>query len=139
MISYVVGFAFSRDKKDIVLIEKQKPEWQKGLFNGIGGKIKIKDVHAGAAMVREFKEETGVEISVPWEHFCTLSGREYTLYCFKAFTNDIYQCKTIEAEKIQRMALDTALWFKPLVPSCQVLIRMALDEGFTFSKVEHNS
>ncbi len=36
---YVVTFLFTPDLQKVWLIEKQKPEWQKGCLNGIGGKI----------------------------------------------------------------------------------------------------
>lgn len=34
---YVVGFCFNSDLSQIILIEKNKPEWQKGYLNGVGG------------------------------------------------------------------------------------------------------
>jgi len=37
--TYVAGFMFSPDLENVVLIEKQKPEWQKGKYNAVGGKI----------------------------------------------------------------------------------------------------
>jgi 8-oxo-dGTP diphosphatase len=36
---YVLGFLFDPSQKDVVLIKKLKPEWQKGKLNGVGGKI----------------------------------------------------------------------------------------------------
>ena len=139
MINYVVGFAFSRDKKDIVLIEKQKPDWQKGKFNGVGGKVDAEDGSPINAMVREFKEETGAEtIPEMWEHFATLKFKDCNLYCFKMYSNVIYQCDTKEAEKIYRLAIDTALgeFRRPLIPNLKVLIPMALDEDFKFAEIE---
>ena len=63
MKQYVLGFAFSRDKKDIILISKLNPEWQKGKLNGVGGKVEFEDASPMDAMYREFKEETGIECS----------------------------------------------------------------------------
>jgi 8-oxo-dGTP diphosphatase len=39
MIKYVVGFLFNEGKTKVVLIKKNRPDWQKGYFNGVGGKI----------------------------------------------------------------------------------------------------
>ena len=39
MKKYVAGFMFSSDKSEVLLVEKMSPEWQRGLLNGIGGKI----------------------------------------------------------------------------------------------------
>lgn len=36
---YVAGFMFNEDRTRVALIEKQKPDWQRGKLNGIGGKI----------------------------------------------------------------------------------------------------
>jgi len=37
MTEYVLGFLM--DNYRVVLIEKQRPAWQKGLLNGVGGHI----------------------------------------------------------------------------------------------------
>ena len=56
---YVTGFLFSADASHLVLIKKINPAWQRGLFNGIGGKVEANEI-AVDAMVRECLEETGV-------------------------------------------------------------------------------
>ena len=38
-IKYVTGFLFSPDKKSVVLINKNRPAFQVGKLNGVGGKI----------------------------------------------------------------------------------------------------
>lgn len=56
----VLGFAFDNLLTEVVLIEKQKPDFMKGKLNGIGGKLKVNEpIREG--MCREFKEETGIE------------------------------------------------------------------------------
>lgn len=57
---YVCGFMFDITGSDVLLIKKNRPKWQEGKWNGIGGKIYTGE-SAVTAMVREFKEETGVE------------------------------------------------------------------------------
>lgn len=69
MASYVVGFAFSGKK--LLLIEKNRPAFQAGKLNGIGGKIEG-DETPEKAMAREFKEETGIT-RTRWTLFCTLT------------------------------------------------------------------
>lgn len=55
---YVLGFAF--DQYDAVaLIRKARPDWQKGRWNGIGGKREPGE-DGPTAMAREFREETGM-------------------------------------------------------------------------------
>ncbi len=43
MKRYVAGLMFSKDEKYVALVIKNKPDWQKGLLNGIGGKIEEED------------------------------------------------------------------------------------------------
>ncbi len=73
--NYVVGFLFSADMESVALIEKQKPEWQRGFLNGIGGKVEGGETPA-AAMQREFGEEANYQFHAApeWKHFCAMSG-----------------------------------------------------------------
>lgn len=66
--NYVVCLLFSEDLSQVCLIEKQRPDWQKGLLNGPGGKIEPGETILEAA-TREFKEETGVCIA-SWVQLC---------------------------------------------------------------------
>ena len=38
-MEYTLGFVFDRDLQHVLLIQKQRPAWQAGKFNGIGGKL----------------------------------------------------------------------------------------------------
>lgn len=84
MTSYVVGFAFFG--KQVLLIEKNRPEWQKGLLNGVGGKIEDGEIPS-EAMKREFEEETGAILSDSWQHAITLIDRKtgHIVYIFRIF------------------------------------------------------
>lgn len=103
MITYVVGFAFSRYGNKVALIRKIKPEWQAGKLNGIGGKIENEE-YAYDAMVREFREETGVQTNnQDWELTTTLRSNTWTMYVFKAFLEpeDFRAIRTIEEEVVE--------------------------------------
>jgi 8-oxo-dGTP diphosphatase len=70
---YVAGFYFKGGK--VLLIQKKKPPWQYGRFNGVGGKVEDSDVSPREAMTREFREETGLPILPErWTCFARLSG-----------------------------------------------------------------
>ena len=71
----VLGFAFD-DLGRVALIEKKRPDWQAGLLNGIGGKLEDVDQDRPiAAMQREFREETGVDIDVSkWVYAGGMTG-----------------------------------------------------------------
>lgn len=74
---YVVGFLFRHllrnQTNEVALIRKSRPDWQRGLLNGIGGKIEA-DESSAAAMVREFEEETGGTVVTRWRHYARVEG-----------------------------------------------------------------
>ena len=82
MKHYVLGFLFTGDNKKVLLVEKQNPEWQKGRFNGIGGKIEEGETPQ-EAMDREAMEEIGVPYV--WEHVITFVCPGGTVYVFTSF------------------------------------------------------
>lgn len=95
---YVVGFAFSSDQSQVILIQKHKPSWQKGRLNGLGGKIEPGESSL-QAMIREFNEEAGVHIP-NWTEYATISKpRSHRIHFFKTFT-DISQIKLKEILKV---------------------------------------
>ena len=68
MTEYVLGFAIWRSK--ILFMKKNRgPENLIGKLNGVGGKIEENESEF-SAMVREFKEETGLEtLKIQWTNF----------------------------------------------------------------------
>jgi 8-oxo-dGTP diphosphatase len=83
---YVVGFLFDRDGTKVVLIRKNRPEWQKGRLNGVGGKVEPMESLAHA-MAREFNEEAGVMIN-SWEHFAVMNGPDWIVDVYRAFNSE---------------------------------------------------
>src|ERR1041385_6218578 len=106
MTEYVCGFAFTDDMNDVVLIRKNRPEWQAGLLNGVGGHIEPGEGPA-EAMTREVAEETGVETKVEdWTQFAVLDGDLFRVYFFMARTDDAYEVQTMTDEKVQLIATE---------------------------------
>lgn len=69
---YVVGFLIDRERCHVCLIRKNRPEWQAGKVNGVGGKIEG-DETPWEAMTREFEEETGMFTDPrDWQHMVTI-------------------------------------------------------------------
>lgn len=68
--AYVVGFAFDEPLERVILIQKLRPDWQKYLLNGPGGRIEVGETPT-QAMQREFREETGIN-TPDWLRFLTL-------------------------------------------------------------------
>jgi len=89
MTPYVLGFGFYKwpGGLQVALIEKKKPDWQKGKLNGIGGKIELNESPIDA-MVREFKEETDLSFS-DWKLFCqSYDDKNYYVYCYSGFLTE---------------------------------------------------
>lgn len=83
MTNYVCGFFVSGNT--LSLIKKNKPEWQKGKLNGLGGKIEEGET-SQEAMQREFREEAGLDIPASsWKHRITLKGKDFCVHFFVAF------------------------------------------------------
>lgn len=80
---YVAGFLFDGSGR-VLLVLKQRPSWQKWLWNGVGGKIEPGEM-PDVAMVREFREEVGLFMPT-WRHFATEQGNGYTVYFYTAHT-----------------------------------------------------
>ena len=62
----------------------RKPDWQSGLVNGLGGSIESGEtIHE--AMVREFREECGVDThQKQWRHCLTFGTSEWELNVLRA-------------------------------------------------------
>jgi 8-oxo-dGTP diphosphatase len=85
MKQFVLGFIFSKER--VLLIQKAKPEWQKGFMNGIGGKINEFE-HPHVAMQRECREETGINIGTDAWHLCItmeVPNLDSKVYIFRTF------------------------------------------------------
>ena len=120
---YVVGFLFDKDMSHVALITKDRPAWQKGRLNGIGGKLQVGELSM-EAMAREANEEAGV-LGVKWQQFCVLSGPEFCLYCFFAI-GDPTLAKAQENEHVGCYDVELVLnGFVQTIPNVRWLIAMA--------------
>lgn len=136
MKHYVLGFYVVMDEADIsnetdsfqtgaevLLIEKTKPEWQRGFYTGHGGLVEAGETPY-EAMVREFQEETGVK-TYPgeWYYVVSITGGHYRMDVFVAITSSLgsYMPKCDEGTNklfrltnIPRNMEPTARWLLPL-------------------------
>lgn len=126
-IEYVAGFLFSSDGKSIVLVRKNRPDWQAGKLNGVGGHIEPGEMPLGA-MYREFQEEAGA--TPAWRPFCILSGEGFRVHFFRAFDDYAFASTWSRTdEKIERhytMDLFRSPLNEQILPNLNWLIPMAL-------------
>lgn len=132
MKKYVTGFLFSNDTRHVVLIKKINPKWQRGLFNGIGGKIEANESSIDA-MVREFCEETGVITQqTDWTCYANIYRPNcYDVDVYFARSDLAFNAKTVEQEQVHIIQL--AELPNNMVPNLQWLIPLALDQQADFS------
>jgi 8-oxo-dGTP pyrophosphatase MutT (NUDIX family) len=126
MTEYVLGFVFNSTGDYVLLMQKQKPKWQAGFWNGIGGKIEP-DETAYHAMVREANEEIGLT-DADWKVFAELHGKDFRVVVFKAFIgmDDLQACRAQEEEPIYVFATH-ALPKPEMITNLRWLIPLALD------------
>jgi 8-oxo-dGTP pyrophosphatase MutT (NUDIX family) len=74
--------------EDLALVRKNKPAWQAGRLNGIGGGVEPGELPL-QAMCREWKEETGDDHN-DWSIFASLDfGEGGIVHFFKAEVNKL--------------------------------------------------
>jgi 8-oxo-dGTP diphosphatase len=123
-IQYVVGFLFSPDFKKVVLINKNRPDFQKGLYNGVGGRIEENEAPADA-MKREFLEETGLLVE-NWREYCVLQG-DCVVYVFSASSEDYHLVQTKTDERVD-IIWSFEVPTLNVMPNLRWLIPMASDK-----------
>jgi 8-oxo-dGTP diphosphatase len=130
---YVVGFMFDESMTNVALIRKNKPAWQTGLLNGIGGKVEA-DEDAFSAMVREFREEAGCDLIQPWVNFCSMSGTNndggsFAVECFYV-KGEPHKLTALESEQIELVSsADVAAGKAKTIGNLPWLVALALDFG----------
>lgn len=129
---YVAGFLFDPTGELVLLIEKKRPAWMAGKWNGIGGKIEPGETPEHA-MDRELWEETGLSSEfwqIGWAHFATLSGADFEVTFFAAWSEKIQDAVQRTDEVIRMWCVaNLAYGPHPLVSNLPVLIALALDDS----------
>ena len=94
---YTLGFIFNDKLDTVLLIEKKKPEWQKGYLNGIGGHVED-DESPKQCIIRECFEETNLEIS-KWKYVGDFVGKKWVVKIYTTVVSDEFIEKNIINDK----------------------------------------
>lgn len=132
---YVIGFAFGRADSTVLLIEKNRPDWQKGKLNGVGGKIEPGETPM-EAMIREFEEEAGLRIE-NWRHFDTMIFEKARVFCFTTYAT-IGLCYQKTDEKLAMIEVRNLDQY-PVIPNLKWLVPMALDPDKTLTQTQYKN
>ncbi len=121
--TYTLGFIFDTELKRVLLVHKQKPEWQKGRINGIGGKFEV-DETPSACISRETFEEA--KLVIPGDQWLYV-GAIYqeagaiavlaTVYAGDAgdaVKNDYEEVEWFDAHELPENVISNLRWLIPL-------------------------
>ncbi len=148
-MDYVLSFAHT-GTDNVLLIEKNRPEWQKGKFNLVGGKVEPGEKPIDAAL-REFHEEAGIKAD-KIKALGTINGTWGNVYCYNIYLDK----DVITSNDFPRVCDGETLFWKSwdeiknsnkLMPNLKVIIPLCMaefenwliiDEGPSEGKVFHS-
>lgn len=125
---YVCGFmiapAADALESQVLCVLKNRPTFQAGRWNGIGGKIEAGETPL-QAQVREFEEEAGVATDPEaWEHTISLYAPSHEVHYYRTFVPSFPPYRTVTDEWIASHyvrqlltdlpVLDNMRWILPL-------------------------
>lgn len=125
---YSVGFL--HNDQYVVLIKKNRPDWQAGKHNGVGGHIEEGE-SPHECMVREFQEETGVLVP-NWEHYATLEGTNAQIYVYAQYDTGgwMRDVKSVTDEEIRKVHFSNIRErLTKVVPNLEWLIPLMQQRG----------
>lgn len=134
MTKYSLGFMFSENKEDVLLIKKAHPENQAGRWNGLGGRLEQGESYFDS-MVREFQEEAHIETHrEDWTTLGLMQGANFSVRIFYTFSNDLYRARstTVEAVKITPVS---DLHKMPLVKGVAWMVPLALEGDYVINGI----
>lgn len=139
MKRYVVGLMFNEDRSMVLLIKKNRPEWQNKKLNGVGGEVGLEE-RLVEAMRREFSEETGVLTEEKdWRYFARkcFTGHDICNFDFHFFVAS-KKCNptSLTDERVLWVQVSTISHVSNLLPDLLYLIPMALCKDQPFAQIE---
>jgi 8-oxo-dGTP pyrophosphatase MutT (NUDIX family) len=113
-MNYVVGYMLNPATEEVLMLRKNRPAFQNGKWNGIGGKMDKPGETPQQAQAREFFEEAGVETSPDsWEHVATVRGcndearpgEDYLIYVFRNMVHEFPAFRSVTSEPVKLWTL----------------------------------
>ena len=111
-----VGFIFTNDLSKVLLIKKNRPTWQEGYLNGIGGHMKPleENIHDfESCWIREVEEETGLKLNTPEVErigriFSTSGEFIVVMYTYRlsSIEESAYKCEQLTDEEVAWVYVD---------------------------------
>lgn len=125
-VRYSVGFLVSPEGDRVLLLEKARPDWIRGLWNGVGGHIE-RGESPFEAMMREAAEEAALP-PLPWKHLGVINAQQEPgapfgsaqLVVFAAI-GDVDAARTMTDEPVRPFAWEEVERL-PLAPTTQMVL-----------------
>ena len=141
---YVLGFLFDVWAKEyieyaeigeVVLITKNRPAWQAGKMNGVGGHIEVGETPLEAVR-REFLEEAGFDFE-NWEYKVRYVGADFVLHIFSGFNPGLIDVRTttdeiVSIEEVKNLPIN-------IIYNLNWIIPLLLDPHVNQVTVTHNN
>lgn len=108
-------------QEQVLLILKDKPDFQKGKYNLVGGKVEPGEKPEDAA-IRELMEEAGLEGEDP-QLYGIVTGDWGKIYCYK-ISIDTYDLNPgeNETEPVSWHRIDELLSYENLMPNLRIMV-----------------
>lgn len=129
---YTVSFVFDAAHDHVLLIRKNRPPWQAGLLNGVGGHLEDGETPV-QCVLRELHEESGLDIPAKaWVYVGEMHADSWLVHVFTAvFDGDPALAQSLTDERVRWVALDALpddmisnlQW---LIPLCLVRLRTGM-------------
>jgi len=139
MKNYTIGVYFNESLTEVVMILKNRPQWQAGNFNFPGGHVEQNE-SSSHCITREFNEECGVFVKESrWKHIGNIHGSDYIVYVFTAVKNELdIEAVTMEDEEVRWIKINelpeniisNLVW---LVPYAKDFLTQKTSEHLSFS------
>jgi 8-oxo-dGTP diphosphatase len=126
MKKFTVGFLFDEDLKNVLLMHKDRPDWQVGKINGIGGKFDIGEESLDC-IVREVKEESDLDTDKDkWVFLGNMYTDMVHLDIYAYVYGDLSHAKTMTTEKVEAFPVSNLP--SNILSNLRWLIPMAVDK-----------
>lgn len=107
MIKYTIGVFFNINLDRVVLILKNRPQWQKGLYNFPGGHIEEGETPE-QGIAREFQEECVARTNPnDWKYFGSIYSTEYEVLLFTYLDINNLKIDTGEDQIVEWFDIDS--------------------------------
>ena len=95
------------DNKEILLLKKNNPDWQRGLYNGIGGKVELNTTPL-ETIIKKCQEELGANISnwIELDSEITSSGIEIVYFLTTLNENEIKKLQSQTDERAELFSIN---------------------------------